>query len=180
MITGRLLLLFTVVPLVELLLLVEIGGRIGAGPTILLVLATGVVGAGLARREGTRSFRQIQASLARGSLPARELFHGLLSLLAGAFLVTPGVPTDLLGFTLLVRPARDRVILALRSRLEERITRQDGGWSGGSAGRGVFFSFGTGTSDEGGPEDGTGPTGPDGHGGQRPRDDGERGRVIEM
>lgn len=168
MITGRLLLLFTAVPLVELLLLVEIGERIGAGPTVLLVLATGVVGAWLARREGTRSLRQIQTSLAEGSLPARELFHGLLILLAGAFLVTPGILTDVVGFTLLVRPARGRIIAALRSRLEDRISRGEGGWSTGSRGGGIFFSFGS-------SGDGT-----DTDGARGSSESGDRGRVIEM
>lgn len=176
MTTGRLLLLFTAVPLAELLLLVEIGERIGAGPTVLLVLATGVVGAWLARREGTRSFRQIQVSLSRGSLPARELFHGLLILMAGAFLVTPGVLTDALGFALLVRPARDRIIAALRSRLERRMARGGAGWSAGSSGRGIFFSFGAGPVGESGPGDG----GDAGDGGRGSRDGGEPGRVIEM
>lgn len=192
MTTGRLLLLFTAVPLVELLLLVEIGERIGAGATVLLVLATGVAGAWLARREGTRSFRQIQASLSRGSLPARELFHGLLILVAGAFLVTPGVLTDAVGFALLVRPARDRIISALRSRLERRIARGGGAWSAGSSGRGIFFSFGAGPVGESGPGDGgeaeagarsvdrDGPDGSDGEGGRGSRDGGTRGRVIEM
>ena len=175
---GRLLLLFTVVPLGELLILVEIGERIGAGPTVLIVLATGVLGAWLARREGTRSLRVIQERLSAGSLPARELFHGLLILLAGAFLVTPGVVTDAVGFTLLIRPARDRIIDALRRRLEDRMARGQGGYGEWADGEGVYFSFGSmrggtadSTSDDGGREGQSGRT--------RERKD-EGGRVIEI
>lgn len=185
---GRLLLLFTVVPLGELLVLVEIGQRIGAGATVLLVLATGVLGAWLARREGARSVRQIQAELSSGSVPARELFHGLLILLAGAFLVTPGVLTDLVGFVLLVRPARTRVIAWLRSYLEGRIVRGGGSWS---ASRGVFFTFGTGTGSEhdGGRREGprrpgsvSGGERTEGSGRREPGedDDGNRRRIIEL
>lgn len=169
---GRLLLLFTLVPLGELFLLVEIGERIGVGPTILLVIATGVLGASLARREGTRSLRAIQERLSSGTLPARELFHGLMILLAGAFLVTPGVVTDVVGFGLLVRPLRDRIIDAVRTRLEDRIARGEAGWS---AGRGVHFTFGSGFEDGGGFGERTG----DEEDGQETDDPG-RGRVIEI
>lgn len=144
----RLFLLFTLVPVAELALLVEIGQRIGVGATVLLVLATGAAGAWLARREGTRTWRDVQRSLGRGELPARELLHGLLILLSGALLVTPGVMTDAVGFLLLVRPVRDRLIGRLRRWFERRLRE----------GR-TEFRFGRGgvwTSWSGGPGSGTG------------------------
>ncbi len=102
----RLLLLFTVIPVVELWLLIRIGSVIGAGPTILLVLATGVVGASLARREGFSVLQTIQARTARGEFPADAMIDGLCILLAGMVLITPGVITDVLGFLLLIPPTR--------------------------------------------------------------------------
>jgi UPF0716 protein FxsA len=134
---GRLLLLFTVVPIVELLLLIEIGGWIGMGPTVSLVLATGVAGAWLARREGVRSWSAVQSELAEGRVPGVQLLHALLVVIAGAFLVTPGVLTDVVGLGLLVRPVRDAAIRGLRARLEKGIRsgRVHVGMTGWSMGR---------------------------------------------
>lgn len=134
---GRLLLLFTVVPIVELLLLIEIGGWIGMGPTVGLVLATGVAGAWLARREGVRSWSAVQSELAEGRVPGVQLLHALLVVIAGAFLVTPGVLTDVVGLGLLVRPVRDAAIRGLRKRLERGIRsgRIHVGMAGWSVGR---------------------------------------------
>lgn len=118
---GRLFLLFTLVPLLELLLLIEVGERIGAGPTVALVLATGVVGAWLARREGTRSWRTVRRELGEGKLPAEEMLGAVLVLVAGAFLVTPGILTDAAGLLLLARPVRSRITGRIRRRLEARL-----------------------------------------------------------
>jgi UPF0716 protein FxsA len=102
----RLLLLFTVVPLVELFLLVKLGTVVGVGPTIALVIFTGVLGAWLARQQGLGVLRRLRAELAAGRLPAGALIDGLLILVAGAVLLTPGLLTDALGFVLLVPPSR--------------------------------------------------------------------------
>lgn len=151
----RLFLLFTLVPVIELVLLIRIGGLIGLGPTLGIVLATGAAGAWLARREGLRSWLAVQRELADGRLPGQELVHGLLILLAGVVLVTPGVLTDLAGILLLVRPVR-RVLIA---RLRERFTRQLEAGTVGFAGRpgiGVFWGGspppGPGTGDRDGRE----------------------------
>lgn len=116
----RLFLLFTLVPLVELMLLIRIGGLIGLLPTLLLVVATGAAGAWLARAEGLRSWMAVQGELADGRIPGEELVHGVLVLIAGIVLVTPGVLTDLAGLILLVRPIRQSLI----TRIRERFTRQ--------------------------------------------------------
>lgn len=118
---GRLLLLFTIVPLVELVLLIEVGERIGLGPTVLLVILTGVVGASLARREGARTWSEVRRELGRGRIPGRELLSALLVLLAGALLVTPGVLTDAVGLLVLFRPTRGRLVDLLRARLTEKM-----------------------------------------------------------
>lgn len=98
---ARLALLFVIVPLVELALLIQVGQWVGLGPTILLVLATGVGGAALARREGLRTLRSIQNQLAQGRLPGDELMDGAAILFGGALLLTPGVLTDFVGLSFL-------------------------------------------------------------------------------
>lgn len=117
----RLLLLFTSVPLVELALLLWIGGRIGVLPTVALILTTGVAGAALARQQGLATWRRFQAALAAGRLPGRELLEGLLILVAGALLLTPGVLTDAVGFLLLVPPARRWIVGRAEVRLRARV-----------------------------------------------------------
>lgn len=97
----RLLALFTLVPLVELYVLLRVGGLIGTGPTIALILLTGVAGAYLARTQGFDLLRRIQAEMAEGRLPASELLDGAMVLAGGVLLLTPGFCTDLLGFSLL-------------------------------------------------------------------------------
>lgn len=114
---ARLFLLFTVVPLVEIALLVRVGQWMGALPTVGLVAGTGMVGAWLARRESTRSWRAVQRELSAGRVPGEELLHTLLVLLAGALLVTPGVLTDVVGLLALLRSVRSLMVDALRTRL---------------------------------------------------------------
>jgi len=117
----RLILLFTVVPLLELSLLLRIGGWLGAGPTLGLVLGTGFVGAWLARREGLRAWSAVQEQLARGQVPGRELLDAVLVLLAGVVLITPGILTDAAGFTLMTGRGRNWVAKRIRKRLEASI-----------------------------------------------------------
>lgn len=113
----RLLLLFTVVPLAELWLLLRIGEAVGLGPTLGLVVVTGVTGAWLARHEGARAWRAVQEQLAAGRLPGRELLEAVMVLVAGIVLITPGVLTDAAGLALLVRPIRTRIAERIRRRL---------------------------------------------------------------
>lgn len=102
----RLLLLFTVVPVVELYLLIRIGSAIGAASTIALVILTGILGAYLARDQGFVVLMGIRRRLELGEFPADEMIDGLCILIAAIVLVTPGVVTDLLGFLLLLPPTR--------------------------------------------------------------------------
>ncbi len=118
----RLLLLFTVVPLVELVLLLWLAEQIEWGPTLGLVLLTGFVGAALARHEGLRCIAKIQQKMAAGQLPGDPLLDGLMILVAGALLVTPGILTDLVGFSLLVPGFRRIMKRYLKKRFQARIT----------------------------------------------------------
>ncbi len=103
---GKLFLLFTVVPAVELYLLIRIGEVIGGWETVGLVIAMGMLGAWLAKREGLGVLRQIQEELARGIPPADRIVEGLMVLVGAVLLVTPGVITDVVAITLLLPPLR--------------------------------------------------------------------------
>ena len=116
----RLLLLFTAVPLIELALLVEIGRVVGLPATIALVLTTGVLGAWLARSQGLRTLARFQQELAAGRMPTDALLDGLMILVAGAVLLTPGLLTDLFGFALLTPALRRAVRQAVARKLRQR------------------------------------------------------------
>ena len=122
----RLLLLFTVVPIVELVLLVEIGRYVGLLPTLAIVMLTGALGASLARWQGLATLQRVQREMAEGRVPAGALMDGLLILLAGALLITPGLLTDATGFLLLIPPVRaalQRVVTrAIRRRMQAQGT----------------------------------------------------------
>lgn len=99
---GRLLLLFTIVPAIELFLLIELGKLIGAVETVLIIVATGSVGAFLAKREGLGVVRQLQQDTTQGLPPGDRIVEGLLVLVGGVLLITPGVLTDVTGFVLIM------------------------------------------------------------------------------
>lgn len=117
----RLILLFTTVPLLELALLLWIGSRVGVWPTIALILLTGVLGASLARYQGLATWSRFQRALEAGRFPGRELVEGLLILVAGAVLLTPGVLTDAAGFLVLTPPVRRWLAGRLGRRLRSRV-----------------------------------------------------------
>lgn len=146
----KLFLAFTLVPLIEIAVLIRVGGIIGAGPTLALVVGTGLAGAWLARREGARSWRAVQTELAAGRLPATGLIDAFLILVAGVVLVTPGIFTDLAGLLLLVPGVRRPLAHRVRRRLAggARIVPLSGaGPFGGAPGTGAHES-GTRTRDE--------------------------------
>lgn len=144
---GRLALLFVLVPIVELVLLIELGQVVGLMPTLALVLFTGVTGAWLARAEGLRVYFKFQKELVSGRLPGQAILDGVSVLVGGALLLTPGVVTDLVGFSLLFPPTRRWMQRRARARLERSI--RDGSirlvtmQPGGSGGFG-FGGFGSG------------------------------------
>ncbi len=117
----RLFLLFTIIPVVELYLLLQLGRWMGPIPTLGLVLFTGALGAWLARSQGLATWTQIQIQQAQGRLPTTALVDGLLILIAGAVLLTPGLLTDLFGFFLLIPAGRKVIRAAVRRRFEAKI-----------------------------------------------------------
>lgn len=119
---GRLLLLFITVPVVELILLLEIGQRLGTVPTLALIVGTGTLGASLARYQGMSTLARLRSDLDAGKLPAEPIVDGVLILLAAAVLITPGVMTDVVGFLCLV-PACRRLLKGYLRRRFERAMR---------------------------------------------------------
>ena len=103
---GKLILLFIIVPLVELALLLALREATTSQFTMLVVIVTGILGAWLARWQGLGVLTRIQQQLARGQLPTDALLDGLMIFVAGALLLTPGILTDALGISLLVPVCR--------------------------------------------------------------------------
>lgn len=118
---GRLLLLFVAVPIIELSLLIRIGDYIGFWPTVGIILLTGTAGSFFARREGFSVWRRLNERLAKGQLPGQEMMDGVLILLAGALLITPGVLTDVVGFLALLPPSRRLIGSYVQKRLGQSI-----------------------------------------------------------
>jgi UPF0716 protein FxsA len=114
-----LLLVFVVVPLIELAVIITVADAIGVVPTILALVAVSILGAWLVKREGIGVMRRMQAALDRGEAPTRELLDGVLIMAAGVLCVVPGFVTDAIGLLLLTPPVRSFV----RSRIMRRIER---------------------------------------------------------
>jgi UPF0716 protein FxsA len=126
-----LILLFIVVPLVELYVIIQVGQAIGVLPTIALLFLDSVLGAVLLRSQGRAVWLRFNTALAEGRVPARETFDGAMVIFGGALLLTPGFITDLFGLLLLIPPTR----AALRGFLTRLAKRR---WL---AGRAVFWTY---------------------------------------
>ncbi|MEM7385817.1 MAG: FxsA family protein [Verrucomicrobiota bacterium] len=117
----RLLLLFIVVPVLELILFLTLGKQIGIPLTILIILITAVLGAWLTKKEGLRALNRFQKAMGEGRLPHEEVLDGMMILVAGAVLLTPGFLTDTVGFLLLTPPVRDLLKKHFGQHLKTRI-----------------------------------------------------------
>lgn len=95
---AKLFLLFAIMPIVEIALLVNVSGVIGGWNTIILVILTAFIGAHLVRQQGLATFATVQRKLQSGEVPSQEVAEGILLLIAGVLLVTPGFVTDVIGF----------------------------------------------------------------------------------
>jgi UPF0716 protein FxsA len=113
-------LLFLVVPFVELFVLIQVGQAIGTLPTVGLLVVVSVVGAWLVKKEGLGVIRRAQEQVRRGQVPGRELVDGVLILLAGALMLTPGFFTDVFGLALMVPPVRAALRAAASAQLARR------------------------------------------------------------
>ena len=119
----KLILIFTIVPFIELSLLIELGTYIGTLNTIMVVVVTGIIGAFMARMAGLSVLFKIQENLRAGIFPKDEIFDGILILIGGAFLLTPGLLTDAVGFFLLLPLGREAVKRWLKEVVKKRLDR---------------------------------------------------------
>jgi len=100
---------FLIVPFIEIYLLLQIGGIVGVFPTIILVVSTAIIGAGLLRHQGMATWQRFQENIQRGEVPAYEMVEGPILLVGGALLLTPGFFTDVIGFACLIPSVRKRI-----------------------------------------------------------------------
>jgi UPF0716 protein FxsA len=126
----KLLLAMTIIPAVELYLLIQLGQWMGALETVLLIVVTGALGAALAKREGLGVLRQLKEDARTGLPPADRLVEGLMVLIGGVLLLTPGVLTDLTGFALIAPFTRRPLAPLLKRWLASKV--KIGGLSMGS------------------------------------------------
>ncbi len=115
----RLFLCFTLIPMIELYLLIQVGTIIGGLNTILLVILTGAAGAWLAKMEGLQTMFKLRANLQQGLMPAEELLDACIILVAGIVLITPGLMTDVVGLFLLWPVTRNAFKRFMRKKFDE-------------------------------------------------------------
>lgn len=124
----KLFILFTVVPIIELYLLIKIGGIIGALNTVIIILITATLGAYLAKQQGFIVFQRIKDRISSGQMPGKELLDGLFVLLGGFTLLTPGFITDIIGLSMLIPVTRALYIKIgkkfFQSKIENKIGRK--------------------------------------------------------
>ena len=121
-----LLLAFLLVPLGEIYLLIQVGGIVGALPTVGLVVLTAFLGAGLMRIQGLSTLAKAQSSMSAGEIPATEMLEGVLILFAGALLLTPGFITDGIGFICLIPFSRQYIVRQVFARFAVRFAQPPG------------------------------------------------------
>ncbi len=110
---GRLFLLFAILPILEIMLLLNVSDNIGGWNTFAIVLVTAFFGAYFVRREGANTLRDVQLKMSQGQMPGKELSEGLLLLVAGVLLVTPGFITDIVGLLFTIPFTRAPIAAAL-------------------------------------------------------------------
>jgi len=126
----KLLLLFIATPILEMVVLIEIGKHIGTWQTIGIVVITGIIGASLAKSQGLKVYRSLRTSFYNGEMPHNHLIDGLMILIGGALLITPGVLTDLVGFGLVLPWTRKLIRERLKRYFKGRVAqmRSDEYW----------------------------------------------------
>ncbi|HAQ98029.1 MAG TPA: exlusion protein FxsA [Verrucomicrobiales bacterium] len=115
------LLLFMLIPIVEMWILIEVGGWIGALPTIGLVVLTAMIGLSLLKQQGLSTLMRARRKIDEGAIPASELVSGVMIAVGGALLLTPGFVTDALGFALLIPQTRKWLLFKLIDRYRDKI-----------------------------------------------------------
>jgi len=137
--------LFLVIPIIEIYFLIKVGEVIGIFPTILLVISTAVIGAGLLRQQGLSTLARFQQNLSNGKIPAQEMVEGIILAVGGALLMTPGFVTDTMGFLCLLPFSRKFIATNVIKRSSAKFTAGMSGGMGGSAG-GFYHSSSNGSN----------------------------------
>ncbi|HEX4923091.1 MAG TPA: FxsA family protein [Bdellovibrionales bacterium] len=117
-------LLFTMLPVLEIAVLIRVGSWLGFWETLGIMIAMGFIGAWLAKREGRRAFFEIQAAAARGQMPANEILEGFMIFLGGLLMVTPGFITDVVGLLFVFPPTRKLALHVMKRVIGRRIVFQ--------------------------------------------------------
>ncbi len=120
--------LLLVIPVVEIGAFILVGGQIGLWPTLLMILVTAVIGSFLLRVQGLSLINKVQTEVAAGKVPGKELGHGVMIVVAGIFLLTPGFVTDTIGFLLFVPPIRNMIWSFVASRITVNMPNMGGGF----------------------------------------------------
>lgn len=128
---GVLALLFLVIPATEIYVILKVGGLLGAGPTLAVIAVTAIVGASLAKSQGTAVLRQMQESMAAGEGTALAVVEGVLVLVAGVTLLAPGFITDAMGLALLLPPVRKMIAARVAGKLQVAAVGGMAGMAGG-------------------------------------------------
>ncbi|RPJ79560.1 MAG: membrane protein FxsA [Alphaproteobacteria bacterium] len=118
--------IFLIFPVIELYLLIKIGGMIGALNTVLIILITASLGAYMAKSQGFRVLRQIQEATNQGRMPGNELLHGFFVLAGGFALITPGLLTDAIGFSMLIPQTREIYVRIAKEIIRKKL--ENGRW----------------------------------------------------
>lgn len=121
-----LVLIFIVIPIAELYVIIQVGGAIGVIPTLVLLLLDALLGSMLLRQQGRAAWVRFNRALAENRLPHKEVFDGVLIILGGALLITPGFITDIFGLILLIPPTR-AIVRGISSRIVRRRMAMGGG-----------------------------------------------------
>lgn len=115
-------LIFVIVPIIEIAVLMQVGELIGGWPTVGVVIFTAWLGAVFVRQQGLATIQQLQLKMAQGEMPSQEIVAGLLLLVSGVLLVTPGFVTDFFGLSLLIPQVRLGLVKAVQHRLMKQAT----------------------------------------------------------
>lgn len=122
-------LLFAAMPIIEIAILVQVGGIIGGWNTIALVIVTAFVGAFLVRREGLHTLQTAQQKMQQNTIPGRELVEGMMLVVAGILLVTPGFITDILGFLFVLPGSRHYLASHISKHMQMRVVTSAGAYT---------------------------------------------------
>jgi len=112
--------LFIIIPIIEISVLMQVGAVLGVWPTIAIVIFTAWLGAKYVRQQGLSTLNSVQTKMAQGQMPSDEIVTGLMLLVAGVFLVTPGFVTDFLGLSLLIPAVRNGIVASVKAQLNTR------------------------------------------------------------